>query len=200
MTLLLLLLFAAGPAQNLVSQGNAAMRDRNHEEAVQLYQKALAKRPDSPEAHYDLGVAFYRLGDFSRALDNFDRAARLRRKGRLAAQARYNAGNCMFHQGLGMVSSDPQGALGLLEQSLASFNEAVRLDSTLGDATHNAGVVKRWLQMLEEQFAQQHALGAGMGPPQSGVGPGVEAILGMDKGNRPSGGARTRPLTVGKDW
>ena len=200
MTLLLLLLFAAGPAQNLVSQGNAAMRARSHEETVQLYQKALALRPDSPEAHYDLGVAFYRLGDFSRALNNFERATRLRRKGRLAAQARYNAGNCMFQQGLGLVSSDPQGALNLLEQSIASFNEVLRLDSSLRDATHNAGVARRWLQLLEEQFAQQRAFEAGNGPPQSGAGPGVEAILGKDKGNRPSGGARTRPITVGKDW
>jgi len=124
----------------------------------------------------------------------------LRRKGRLAAQARYNAGNCMFHQGLGMVSSDPQGALNLLEQSLSSFKETLRLDSSFRDASHNAGVVKRWLQLLEEQFAQRRAREAGMGPPQSGAGPGVEAILGKDKGNRPSGGARTRPLTVGKDW
>jgi tetratricopeptide (TPR) repeat protein len=202
MTPLLLILLAAGPPQNLVMQGNTAMRERRYQEAVQLYQQALASRPDSPEAHYDLGGAFYRLGDYTRALDSFERAARLRRKGPLAAQARYNSGNCLFHQGLGIVHSDPYAALGLLEQALASFQEAQRLESSLADAAHNAGVVKRWLRLIEQQIEQQRARNAAAkGPPQqSAPGPGVEAILRLDKGVRPSGGARTRPQRAEKDW
>ena len=101
-----------------------------------------------------------------------------------------------------MVHSDPYGALGLLEQALASFQEARRLESSLGDAAHNAGVVKRWLQLIEQQIEQQRARqAAGKGSPQqTAPGPGVEAILRRDNGVRPSGGARSRPLRAEKDW
>ena len=200
MTLLLLLL-AAAPAQDLVTQGNSAMHARRYQDAVLLYQNALRLRPGSAEAHYDLGGAYFRLGDFSRALDGFERASHLQRKGRLAAMARYNAAHCMFQQGLGLVYSDPQGALALLEQSLGSFREAQRLDSSLrSDATYNAEVVKRWLQLIEQQLAQQRAVGTGEGPPASGPGAAIDAILSKDKSIRSAGGAKVRPMTTGKDW
>jgi tetratricopeptide (TPR) repeat protein len=198
---LLLLLFAVGSAQDLVNQGNSAMQSRKHQEAVLLYQKAMELRPDSAEAHFDLGDAFYRLGDYSRALDGFERAAVLRRKGRLAAMARYNAGHCMFQQALGLVYTDPQGALALLEHALGSFREAQRLDRSMhGDATHNAEVVQRWLQLVRQQVAQQHASGSAIGQPASTPGPAADAILGKDNGIRNAGGARVRPMTAGKDW
>jgi tetratricopeptide (TPR) repeat protein len=199
--ILLLLLLAVTPAQDLVQQGNSAMRAKHHQEAALLYQKALELRPDSPEVHYDLGLAYYRLGDFSRALDGFERAARLQRNGRLAGMARYNAAHCMFQQGLGLVYSDAQGALALLEQSLASFREALRLDAGLrSDATHNAEVVKRWLQLIGQQLAKQKAAGAGAGPPAPGQGAAIDAILAKDKGIRSATGAKVRPMAVGKDW
>jgi len=201
--MLLLLALAAGSAQDLVTQGNTAMQARHHQEAVTLYQQALMLRPNSPEVHYNLGDAFYRLGDYTRALDGFERAARLRRKGRLAAMARYNSGHCTFQQSMGLVYADAQSAIALLEQSLSSFREAARLDAGIAnDAKHNAEVVKRWLQLVQQQLAQQLAKQreSGAGPPATGPGPAIDAILGKDNGIRNATGARVRPLTTGKDW
>ena len=175
------------------------MAAKRSQEAVALYEGAVALRPNSAEAHYNLGRAYYRLGDFSRALDGFERAARLQRKGRLAAMARYNAGHCLFQQGLALVYGEPQTAVGLLEQSLASLQESVRLDVVLrSDAMHNADVVKKWLQLIQQQIAQHRTTGAGA--PGSGPGPAIDAILGQDKGVRSAGGAKVRPMTAGKDW
>jgi tetratricopeptide (TPR) repeat protein len=200
MTVLAILL-AVATAQDLVRQANTAMSARQYQQAAQLYQEALTLRPQSPEAHYDLGGAYYRLGDFSRALESFERAATLRRKGRLAAMARYNAAHCLFQQGLGLVYTDPEGALGVLEQSLASFREASRLDAAIGpDAGHNADVVKKWMELIGRQLAQQRAAGMKGGPPVSGPGPAVNSILGQDKGARSAGGANVRPISAGKDW
>ena len=195
-------LLLAGPAQELVAQGNAAWRAKRPEEAVLLYQKALALRPDSPEALYDLGAALYRMGDFTRALDNFERAARLRQRGRVAALARYNAGNSAFQQGLALVYSDPRGALSMMEHAIDSYREALRLEASLRDASHNAEVVKKWLRLLEQHFAQQQSQGASSGPPFPGQGPGntVQGILGQDARSRSGAGLKARPPAVEKDW
>ena len=197
----LLLLLAAQTAQELVTRGNSAMMAKRFQEAVLLYESAVAMRPDSAEVHYDLGGAYYRMGDYSRALDSFERAASLRRKGRLAGMARYNAAHCVFQQGLGLVYSDPEGAIGMLEQSLASFREAPRLDPGLAaDARHNEEVVKKWLELIARQLAERKAAGAGAGPPVPGPGIAIDAILGKDKGIRPAAGANVRPIAAGKDW
>ena len=190
----------AGPAQELVAQGNALWRAKRHPEAVVVYQKALALRPDSPEATYDLGVALYRMGDFTRALENFDRAARLARRGRIASLARYNAGNSAFQQGLSLAYSDPRGALSLMEHALASYCEAQRLDVGLRDASLNSEVVRKWLKLLEKHFAEQQGRGAASGPPATGAGDALQNILGRDRGKRSGAGSRSRPLAAEKDW
>jgi Ca-activated chloride channel family protein len=193
---------SAGPAQDLVALGNAAWRANRYVEAVQLYQRALVMRSDSPEALYNLGTALYRTGDFAQALDNFDRAARLSRRGRVAALARYNAGNSAFQQGLSLVYGDPRGALSLLEHSLDSYREALRLDVNLRDASYNTDVVKKWLRLLEEQIAQQQKHGASSGPPVPGrgLGPAVQNILGQDRNIHAGAGSKSGPLTAEKDW
>jgi Ca-activated chloride channel family protein len=195
-------LLLAGPAQELVAQGNTAWQANRHPEAVLLYQKALALRPDSPEALYDLGAALYRTGDFARALESFDRAARLSRRGRVAVLVRYNAGNSAFQQGLSLVNNDPRGALSLMEHALDSYREALRLDAGLRDAAYNVEVVRKWLRLLEQHFAQQQNRGAPSGPSFQGPGPRdvAPSILGRDRGIRSGAGSRTRPLTADKDW
>jgi tetratricopeptide (TPR) repeat protein len=198
---LLLFLLAASTPQELVRQGNSAMREQRYQEAVPLYESAVAMRPDSAEAHFDLGGAYYRLGDYSRALDSFERASRLRRKGRLSGMARYNAAHCMFQQGLGLVYTDPESAIAVLEQALASFRESARLESALAaDAGHNAEVVKKWLELIARQLAERKSAGTANGPPAAGPGAAIDALLSKDKGIRSAGGANVRPIAAGKDW
>ena len=193
----------AGQAQSLVAQGNAAWRAKQHEEAILLYQKAVVLRPKSAEAAYNLGTALYRLYDYARALDEFEHAARLARKGsRVAALARHNAGNCAFQQSLTLVRSDARGALKLMEHAFESFLDAVRLDAGLADAAHNAEVARKWLKLLEQQAAQSQNQAAADGKPEFGDGPGSSAqdILGLERMSRFSGNAKGRIPAVDKDW
>ncbi len=113
--------------------------------------------------------------------------------------ARYNVAHCLFQQGLGLVYTDPEGALGVLEQWLASFREAPHLDPGIGpDAGHNAAVVQKWMELTVRQLGQQRASGAGL--PSSGPEPAINSILDQDKGNRSASGANVRPISAGKDW
>ncbi len=79
--MLLVILLTVASAQDLVRQGNTAMAARQYQQAAQLYQDALALRPQSAEAHYDLGGAFIVSAIFSPALESFERAATLGRRG-----------------------------------------------------------------------------------------------------------------------
>lgn len=194
----------AGPAQEIAAQARAAAQAKRHPEALLLYQKVLDMRPESPEALYNFGTALYRTEDYERALDHFERAAQLAGRGKLAARARYNAGNSAFYFGLALASKDPGSALGMMEHALDAYREALRLDGALKDASQNAEIVKKWLRLLEEHFAQQQAMAASAsaGPPMEAPGNAMDAILGQERQarNRPGPGARSPGHRVDKDW
>ncbi len=46
-------------AQALYQQGNAALREQNYTEAIRLFKETLAAHPGYPEAHLNLGVAYF---------------------------------------------------------------------------------------------------------------------------------------------
>lgn len=198
----LVLFLLAGPVEKSVADGNAAWHAKRYEEAVAYYQKALGARPDSPEVLYNLGDALYRTGDFARALENFDRAARLGGTSRTVVLARYNAGNSAFQVAMGAIYSDPQGTLKLLERAIGSFEQAHKMDPKMENAAHNAEVARKWLELLKQQFAQPSSQGYSLVPqiPGMGRGPSVRGILGRDQAMRPGAGSGGRPVAVDKDW
>jgi len=58
----------------------AALSDaRRPAEAARSFEDALARRPDFPEAHYNLGLARFELADFRGALAAFERCREIRR-------------------------------------------------------------------------------------------------------------------------
>jgi tetratricopeptide (TPR) repeat protein len=46
-------------------------------EAAALYERALKEKPDDPQAHFDLGVAYYISGDYEAAQREFEETVRL---------------------------------------------------------------------------------------------------------------------------
>jgi tetratricopeptide (TPR) repeat protein len=198
-------LLFAGPPQELASKAGAAWRAKSYPEALLAYQKVAELRPDSSEALYNMGTALYKVEDYERALDAFERAAQLARRGKVAARARYNAGNSAFYHGLALVSKDPRGALGMMERALDAYREALRLDRGLPDAAYNAEVVKKWLRLLEEHFVRQQGPDGPPvpGPPGPAQGDAADDILERERArgrNRQGAGTNAAPLKVEKDW
>lgn len=58
----------------LVGAGVALLGKGNVGAAEQLFTQAIAKDPDAPVGHYDLGVAYQRAGDVNDALVQYSRA------------------------------------------------------------------------------------------------------------------------------
>ena len=78
-----------------VEQGNERMKAGKAEEALGFYDKAVAKLPNDPGAHFDRGAALYALSRFEEAGQEFLRATEAK-DGALKASAFYNLGNAFF--------------------------------------------------------------------------------------------------------
>ena len=77
--LLLPLLFAActedvkihKSALRYFDEGNAALKHRDYQIAIWNYQKAISLDSESPNFHYNLGLTYYEIGNYSESIDSF---------------------------------------------------------------------------------------------------------------------------------
>lgn len=60
-----------------VEKGQAAYEEKNYTEAVTCFTKALELNASDPETHYQLGSAFFALGDTKQAANHFYQAGLL---------------------------------------------------------------------------------------------------------------------------
>ena len=64
-------------AQQFTLQGSSAYLAGRYDEAKGLFAQAVSAAPSSGEAHYNLGLALFKLGDTDTARDHFIQAANL---------------------------------------------------------------------------------------------------------------------------
>jgi tetratricopeptide (TPR) repeat protein len=74
-------------ADALCMLGTVMSDTQRFTDATGWYERALAQRPDFPEAHYNLGLARFEQGDFARAVASIDRCIALNRGPQPAAGA-----------------------------------------------------------------------------------------------------------------
>ena len=56
--------------------GDVLIKMGRHQEALDVYQKALTFEPDNPDLHYNLGVVHIETGHPDKALSHFEKAER----------------------------------------------------------------------------------------------------------------------------
>jgi predicted O-linked N-acetylglucosamine transferase (SPINDLY family) len=116
--------------------GNLHTQDAEFEQAIQCFQTVVAGRPDFAEAHFNLGIAFYRSGRSSNALASFGKSIEINPN-----QAEpYNSMGVIHWEG-----ADTQGAM-------RCFRRAVELNPASPQALNNLG------NLLQEQFDMTEAM------------------------------------------
>jgi tetratricopeptide (TPR) repeat protein len=68
--------FPAGAPEDLFREGNLAYQEGRFEDAAARYEEVRTRDLASGPLHYNLGNAYYRLGDLGRAMANYQRALR----------------------------------------------------------------------------------------------------------------------------
>ena len=127
----------ASPPEVLVNLGNLLARQGRREEALALYDHALAARPDFPEGLFNRANLLLELKRPEAALEVYERVVALRPD---LAAAWNNRGSALR-------------GLSRLEEALASFERATALNPSHVNALVNQALVLNDLRRLDEALA-----------------------------------------------
>jgi Flp pilus assembly protein TadD len=132
------------PAMAAVALGYGTFeRNKDYRSSLAIWQDTLAKRPDNPRAHCNLGVALAHLGRGQEAIPYYERALQLRPD---YAYAENNLGLAL-------------AGAGRLPEAIAHFERAVQLDPCYANAEYNLGVALAKVGRTQEATAHyQRAL------------------------------------------
>jgi len=169
-----------------------------HDEAVDAYTRALARRPDDASLYYDRGVALGRQGHWDEAVADFTKAISLDSKSALA----YRNRGLAYHD-LGQVAAsiedytvairlDPHDSQNLFERgnvyldagqyqkAITDFDQAIALDPKRAAAWLNRGEAQRRLghtQQSQADLAQARFLDPNAKPSELAAAVPEKALL-----------------------
>ena len=145
----------ADTPEKLVSTGNESFRKGDYKSAVEYYERASVKKPESAVILFNTGDALYKKGDFKGAAEYLRKAAIKTRELVLEARAWYNLGNCAFREGQRQGDSDLEKSLEHYQESVGWYGTALERDSTLTDAAVNMEVTRLVIKDLLDRIKQQ---------------------------------------------
>ncbi len=137
-----------------VNRGTRFYESGKYDKAIEKYNAALQRQPESDIINFNVGGALYKSGQYKDAADHFQKALLSDDQG-LKQKAHYNAGNALFRQGQTLSLKDPQAAVPLLKMSLTQYEQALTIDQADPEAKFNYAVVKKFLEELQKQIQQQ---------------------------------------------
>ena len=156
LTGIVLCLAACGPTPDQVNNsGHEPYANADYEAALDVYQEAQERAPQSGAPHYNTGNALYRVGKFEGAIQGYDEALKYARDD-LRSRGFFNRGNVAFQT--------QQYA-----QAVEAYKEALRMNPDDLDAKHNLELALKQLppQDQDEQQDSPEAQPPQAQPPQS---------------------------------
>jgi len=124
------------------SKAVVAGQSGDHAAAQKLLQDAIVERPQDAALLYDAGVSEFKCGNYTNAVNYFEKVAQYAEKQAFQHEALFNAGNAHTH-------------LKEYDAALQSYEKILADDATHERARHNYEVVKK-LKEQEEQQQQQN--------------------------------------------
>jgi tetratricopeptide (TPR) repeat protein len=128
-----------------------------YEEALLQYKTLLAKNPDSDIVHYHVGIAYYKKGDFEKAIEHFTKALATDDPV-IEAWAAYNIGNSKYRLGEKCQKVDLKRTAEFYQEAIDYYKRAMELNGKDEAPKFNHDFVKKkWkdlLSHLKEQDAE----------------------------------------------
>ncbi len=142
-----------------INEGNSLFQKGDYLGSAMKYQQVLEKDPLSDIAHFNLGAAYYKQGDFQKAIQHLQESL-LGDHPQLKGKSHYNLGNTFYKSGLSQERTNLSEAIESLEQSLDHYQQALAIDPRDEDAQYNHELVKKDLQRLQQRQVQQQNQGS----------------------------------------
>lgn len=147
--------FAQSPGR-LVSKGNKQYDRKDFAKAIELYDRASVKAPESAIVAFNKGDALFKKGDLEKAREQFQQAASKTKSLPFESKAWYNLGNCAFEEGKRQEDSDLQKAIESLQQSVKNYGTALEKDPANKLAAENLEIARLKIKdLLDKQQKQQ---------------------------------------------
>jgi Flp pilus assembly protein TadD len=146
-------------------------RNQDYRSDLAMWTDTVARRPDNPRAHNNLGIALDRLGRTGEAIPHFAEAVRLKAN---YVEARVNLADALARQGRNKeaiaqysqaLRFTPDSASarhnlgvvlyreGLIDRAIAEYSEALRLRPAFPEAHHNLGLALAKQGRIDEAIA-----------------------------------------------
>lgn len=164
---LLLLAFqpsvSAQASRHQLREGNRQYNKERYDQAEIAYRRALERDTTDARGQYNLGSALYRQKKYNDAARHYEQVTtdqKLSDKRR--AKAFHNQGNSLLNDAIaGSSESFDSNSQQKLQQALASYQEALKLDPKNDDTRYNLALARRLLQQAQQQQQQQQGGGGG---------------------------------------
>jgi len=155
-TLVLALVFSRSPAMAAgaypsMQKGMEAYQSQDYEAALKFFIDAQLDDPDRSEIFYNIGSAYYKLGDFTSASENFTQALKIENKS-LKQKALYNRGNAHYR-------------MGKFDDAISDYEAGLKIVPDDQEALQNIEFVKK---MIESQKKQQQGASPDQDQDKSG--------------------------------
>jgi Ca-activated chloride channel family protein len=124
-----------------VNRANRLYEQGKIDDAIEIYQDAQLREPDSNPLHYNIGNAFNRRGDYGQAMAEYQKV--------LASQDTALSQPTLYNLGEALLRS------GQIEQSIQAYMGALALDPEDVEAKHNLEFALQMLQQQQQDQQQQ---------------------------------------------
>ncbi len=154
----LLLLFLILPSMlvfsfsfnNNEAKGNKLYQEGKYEDAVKEYTEGLTKKADYT-LFYNRGASFFKLGQYDKALSDFENSATYSNSDTGHIRAIYNAGNSSFMKAETDKVKNPSAALQSYEKAVSHFERVLQLDKNNQKAAYNLELGRIRIDELKKQ-------------------------------------------------
>ena len=122
-------------------KGNKAYEDKNYKEAEDDYQKALGDQSAAVKGKFNLGDAYFRQGQYDKAVDAYKQALSLTKDKVLTSHAYHNIGNSLMEQKK-------------YDESVKSYENSLTNNPKDDDTRYNLAYAQSKLQQQQQKQKQ----------------------------------------------
>lgn len=137
-----------------INAANELVRQKSYNEAIDAFNAIdTTSQNERDSLNYDLAIAHYGNSDVEAASALFAESAKSNND-RIAADSRYNLGNCHFAKSL-TLDQQPKAAIEELALAVVQYRSAIRLDRQHAAARENLERATKLIKQLEDQEKEE---------------------------------------------